>query len=80
MQKIAIRNINSTKYNSHTDPLFKQNKTLKFNDLYTLNSGILMCKISMGTQPKTITDMFKQSEHFGRTLNFNTINSHQLFN
>ena len=34
LQKRALRTINKTSYNSHTDPLFKENNILKIQDLY----------------------------------------------
>ena len=78
LQKSAIRNIQSARYNSHTDPIYKKLKILKLNDLYTLNVGIFMFKITMGNQPKIICNIFKQGEHFSRNLNF--IQSSSKFN
>jgi len=37
LQKRAIRIINKSKYNSHTDPIFKKFKCLKLNDLFSLH-------------------------------------------
>jgi len=42
LQKRAIRVINNVSYNSHTDPLFKNCKLLKLNDIYKLQC----CKIA----------------------------------
>ena len=36
LQKKAIRFVNKSKYNSHTDPLFKQSKLLKLQDIYNI--------------------------------------------
>ena len=41
-QKKCIRNINKSKYNSHTGPIFKKLKILKFNDLFDLNCKLFM--------------------------------------
>ena len=38
LQKKAIRNVSNSKYNSHTDPLFKSLGFLKLEDIYTLNA------------------------------------------
>ena len=38
LQKKAIRNVSNSKYNSHTDPLFKSLGLLKLEDIYTLNA------------------------------------------
>ena len=36
LQKAAIRTITGKRYNAHTDPLFKEIKVLKVNDIFTL--------------------------------------------
>merc|ERR1712082_187146 len=37
LQKLAIRSITCSKYNSHTDPLFLQLKLLKIQDIYKIS-------------------------------------------
>ena len=37
IQKRAVRILSASKYNSHTEPLFKQTKILKVSDICTLN-------------------------------------------
>jgi len=44
LQKLAIRAINRAHYNSHTDPLFKNDGILKVNDLYE-SQVALLCMI-----------------------------------
>ena len=61
LQKSAVRNIADAKYNSHTDPLFKKLEILKISDLYITNGGTLMFNVAKGSQPNTITSIFKQS-------------------
>ena len=36
LQKWAIRTINNSKYNSHTEPLLKKNNLLKITDIYII--------------------------------------------
>ena len=43
LQKKAIRIVSGTKYNSHTDPLFKKENLLKLDDLYKLCCIKLYC-------------------------------------
>jgi len=45
MQKKSIRIINNSKYNSHTDPLFRKNKILKVDDLIYLRILIFNHKL-----------------------------------
>ena len=70
MQKTAIRNIASAKYNSHTDPLFRKYKVLKFKDLYSNSVGTFMFNLSMGLHPPQICDLVTKSENFDRNLNY----------
>jgi len=42
LQKRAIRTINNKKYNSHTDPLFKESGVLKMSDLYRMEILLFM--------------------------------------
>ena len=37
LQKRAVRLINKSKYNSHTEPIYKNMKLLKFDDIFKLN-------------------------------------------
>ena len=40
LQKRVVRCINKDAYDAHTDPIFKELRILKFNDIYLLNLGI----------------------------------------
>ena len=70
MQKTAIRNIASAKYNSHTNPLCRKYKVLKFKDLYTNSVGTFMFNLVMGLHPPQICNMVSKCENFDRNLNF----------
>ena len=70
MQKTAVRNISLTHYNSHTDPLFKRYKILKFDDLVTISVGSFIFNVSMGNQPNTISEVFNKNVNFNRNLDF----------
>ena len=70
MQKKAARNISLGKYNSHTDPLFRKYKILKFEDLYQINCGVFMFNLSMGTHPSTISELVTKSANFDRNLEY----------
>ena len=69
MQKQAVRNIVNSKYNSHTDPLFKSLEILKFSDLVEYNSATYMFKLALGLQPGIIGEIFSKNEHYNRNLN-----------
>ena len=47
-----IKIITSSKYNAHTDPLFKQLNILKVSDLYKLSQLKFFYKLSNGKLPK----------------------------
>ena len=62
LQRRAIRVITRSKYNAHTDPLFKTLNLLKFEDILKINGLRIYYKLVNGTLPKYISDMFKQSD------------------
>ena len=51
LQKRTIRIISNTKYNSHTDPLFKKLNLLKLKDLFELNVLKLFYKFKNNSLP-----------------------------
>jgi hypothetical protein len=59
LQKKAIRIINRSKYNAHTEPLFKRSKILKFDDLFKLKALQFFFKYKDGTIPKYFHNMFE---------------------
>ena len=66
LQKKAIRIINTSKYNAHTEPLFKRSKILKFTDLFKLKALQFFFKYKSGSIPNYFQNMFE-----GRTPNHN---------
>ena len=51
IQKRAMRTIYNKRYNSHTDPLFKESRILKISDLYQLEVMTFMHDITHGKLP-----------------------------
>ena len=49
LQKKAVRHIGNAKYNSHTDPLFRNLKILKLHDAYKLQCCKLLYRKRLGT-------------------------------
>ena len=75
IQKKAVRNIASARFNAHTDNLFKRFKIIKFSDQINFARGIFMFNISLGTHPANITDLFVKSNNFDRNLDYVLKNS-----
>ena len=61
LQKWAIRTINNSKYNSHTEPLFKKNNLLKLSDIYYLNALKFYFKYKRDMLPSYFKDIFQTS-------------------
>lgn len=59
LQKRAIRYVYKSKYNAHTEPIFKSNTTLKFEDIYTLKSLKFFHKYINNSLPKYFSNMFQ---------------------
>ena len=76
LHKRAVRVINKANYNSHTDPLFKSSKILKFNDLYDQKVILFMHDYTANKLPGSFNAIFtfnrdlpnshntRQSNHF----------------
>ena len=58
LQKRATRVITCSKFNAHTEPLFKSLKRLKLEDLLSLNVLKLYYKLYHGDHPVYITNLF----------------------
>ena len=67
LQKKAIRIIHMARYSSHTDPLFKKIRSLKFKDLFELN----ILKFYYKLMNNNLTDYF---------LHLNTVTEAQTHN
>ena len=55
LQKRAIRTISGSKYNSHTNPLFKNLKLLTLEDLFQLECCKIYAKYCLGNLPQYIS-------------------------
>ena len=66
LQKKAIRIVNNVKYNSHTNPLFKKNSTLKLNDMCALQDFKFCYKFAHGLLPVYFLDnlILERSQHY----------------
>ena len=58
LQKRAMRIINKSSYNSHTDPLFKKSSILKLEDQYIYQAILFMHDYEMRKLPDAFTDLF----------------------
>ena len=58
LQKRAVRIISNSKYNSHTDPIFKKLNLLKLKDLFELNVLKLFYKYKNKILPFYVSHMF----------------------
>ena len=66
LQKKCVRNVANKDYTSHTDPIFKNLKLLKLDDLFRYNCKIFMYKFSHGLQPISFEKMFIPLQSFNR--------------
>ena len=69
-QKKAIRLITGSKYNDHTDPLFRSTKMLKIKDMYEYKMAKFMYLFNTNILPKPISEMLTMNteihDHFTR--------------
>ena len=63
LQKKAIRIIDNKKYNEHTDPIFKNLKILKLEDVKKYNLLKLAYEIYYHEAPRSVYDMFPLYEN-----------------
>ena len=61
LQKRALRIITRSKYNAHTEPLFKKQNLLKLNDLFESNVLKLYYKFKKNILPYYIINMFSDA-------------------
>jgi hypothetical protein len=76
IQKRAIRIITKSKYNAHTEPLFKMMDIIRVPDLLLLNSMKFYYKFTKGNIPSYFYSFNFQTQ--GDIHNYNTRNIHQL--
>ena len=62
LQKRAIRTIHKVSYLEHTNPLFIQSKLLKFTDIVSYQTAIIMYKAKNRQLPENIQNVFRNRE------------------
>ena len=62
LQKRAIRVITRSKYNAHTDPLFKTFNLLKYDDILKIKALKTYYHLVNRTLPEYVLDMFSQTD------------------
>ena len=70
LQKFAVRAITNSKYNAHTDPIFKRHSLLKVSDIYELNILKLYFKYKNNLLPAFFHNLFEYD--FGPNHSHNT--------
>ena len=78
IQKKAVRSITSSKYNAHTEPIFKTLKLLKINDIFKCQTLKFCYKLINGNLPV----YFNQGDWYSPISNiycYNTRRQHKLF-
>ena len=75
LQKWAIRTMTCSKYNAHTEPIFKKHGLLKIVDLYYLNALKFYFKSKQNLLPKYFTNIFLPNPH--STHHYNTRNRNE---
>ena len=61
-QRKAVRILNNAAYNAHSDPLFKSNKILKFQDIYQFQINKFMYQVYHKQLPITLSQMFNAND------------------
>ena len=59
LQKRAVRVMSGSRYNAHTDPLFKKLHLVKLSDLFTVNVYKIYYKLRHVSLPTYVANMFK---------------------
>lgn len=78
LQKKLIRIINNSRYNAHTDPLFKQVKLLKVTDLSMLHELKFCYKLKHSLLPEYFTDFIPPRQSENHRYNTRNSNNYQL--
>lgn len=58
LQKRSVRTISGQPFLAHTDPIFKDLETVKFNNIYLLHFGKFLYQFKVGLLPQTFNNMF----------------------
>lgn len=78
LQKRALRTIHKVGYREHTNPLFLQSKLLKFTDIVSYQTALIMYKAKNHQLPKNIQNLFQNREggyNLRGEFNFKTLSS-----
>ena len=59
VQRKALRVLTRSKYNAHSDPLFRKHSILKLSDLIQLNQSIFVRQFKNGKLPDSFNDFFQ---------------------
>ena len=70
LQERAARGMYGSRYDAHTDPLFKKFHLVKLSDVFTPNIYRIYYKLRHGSLPTYVANMF---EDFSRTMNTKAI-------
>ena len=75
LQKRAIRLITGSKYNAHTEPIFKKVKLLQVEDIFNLSVLKFYYKLRKNKLPHYLQNMFQEHEpqHSYNTRNRSTV-------
>jgi len=73
LQKKAVRIISNARYNDHTEPLFRELKILKLDDIYKLKLNKFMFSLNSGLLPSPLSNMIISNRdvhvHYTRNRN-----------
>ena len=76
LQKKAVRIINLSRYNAHTDPILKSLRLLKVSDMFRLNALKFYFKYCQNSLPEYFSNMFDMREQ--PHVYFTRANTHPL--
>ena len=68
LQKKAVRIVSCSRYNAHTEPIFKSLKLLKISDILKLNILKMYFKFYHKLLPTYLSNMFLQNDSHGYNL------------
>ena len=61
IQKVTVHIITNSKYNAHTDPIFRNNKLLKLNDIIKFHMCKCGYKLDRKIHPCPVLNIFKKN-------------------
>ena len=69
LQKRALRIVSKSRYDPQTDPIFKEQKLLKFQDIHLFQLGLCMISFKNSTLPSKFNYFFSMNNQIH---NYNT--------